>query len=55
MIICSFDVFTVAGFALVGMWLNRVGQNTGYLDAMFKPVPMTALAVVYDILRKITQ
>ena len=55
MIISAFDVFTVAGFALVGIWLNGIGQKNGYLDAMFPPVPMTAIAVVYDILRGLTQ
>jgi hypothetical protein len=55
MIISAFDVFTVAGFALVGIWLNGIGQKNGYLDAMFAPVPMTAIAVVYDILRGLTQ
>jgi hypothetical protein len=55
MIISAFDVFTVAGFALVGIWLNGIGQKNGYLDAVFAPVPMTAIAVVYDILRGFTQ
>jgi hypothetical protein len=55
MIISSLDVVTVVGFAVVGMWLNGIGQKTGYLDAMFTPVPMTAIAVVYDILRGLMQ
>jgi hypothetical protein len=55
MIISSLDIFTVAGFALVGMWLNRIGEQRGYLDAMFTPVPMAAIAVLYDVLRGLMQ
>jgi hypothetical protein len=54
MIISSLDIFTVAGFAFVGVWLDRVGEKCGYLDAMFTPAPMITIAVLYDILRGFT-
>ena len=54
MIISSLDIFTVAGFAFVGVWLDRVGEKCGYLDAMFTPAPMITIAVLYDILRGLT-
>ena len=53
-IISSLDIFTVAGFAFVGVWLDRVGEKCGYLDAMFTPAPMITIAVLYDILRGFT-
>ena len=54
MFISPLDIFTVAGFAAVGVWLNRIGEKTGHLYAMFTPTPMTAIAVLYDILRGFT-
>ena len=54
MIISPLDIFVVAGFASVGVWLNRIGEKTGCLDSIFTPAPMTAIAVLYDILRGFT-
>jgi hypothetical protein len=49
------DLLTIAGFGLLGFWLEPINGKQGFIDDLLAPAPLAAMGCVFAALETLAQ
>ena len=49
------NLFTVAGFGLVGYWLESINGKNGFFDTLLAPAPLAAMGCFFTAFETLAQ
>ena len=55
MIAYPIDLLTIAGFGILGLWLESINGKHGYIDDLLAPAPLAAAGCLFTALERLAQ
>jgi hypothetical protein len=55
MIAYPIDLLTIAGFGILGFWLESINGKQGFIDDLLAPAPLAAAGCFVTALEKLAQ
>ena len=49
------DLLTIAGFGILGLWLEPINGKQGFIDDLLAPAPLAAVGCIFTALETFAQ